>query len=258
MKGDSQRPLVNGVVTSRQLLAYGLLASFASLTIVFITNSSIIIMLFASMLLLNIAYSFRPIQISHKGGLAPLLLPLGYVVLTVNSGILITGLAYTIQTWLLVIAMYIHFLSRILLKDHRDIRGDSSAGKQTLVIKYGNQRVVFLALTLFGVSTAMLGITAYQTVPKALPFMASCAGGAILSLRQLLKEERWQFQKPLITIYGRFCSGMITLLIVGLLPGIIHLSNYQFSFVLILITSIFFVSIFDIIKLQHPFRNTKI
>lgn len=256
LKHDAQRPLVQGLVSRRQLLQYGQFASVATLTIVLLTNKLPVVILFVSLLLLNVAYSLKPIQISHRGGIAPLLLPLGYIVLTVNSGLLLTGLDYSLETYLLVAAMYLHFMSRIVLKDHRDVRGDAEVGKKTLVLKYGNQVVATLALCLFVASTMILVWLIWANTPRAVPYILLLASGAAMALIRLSHEDRWPYQKPFITVFGRFCSGVITIFMVGLLPGVVQISARQLDITFAIVSTLFFISIFDIIRLQHPVRKS--
>ncbi|MDL2363176.1 MAG: UbiA family prenyltransferase [Patescibacteria group bacterium] len=252
LKGDRQRPLVTGTVSRRDLLHYGIFATFASLVVIALTTSLVITLLYSAMLVLNVAYSLKPFQISRRGGLAPLLLPLGYIVLTISSGMLLTGLNFSVPDVLILAGMYLHFMARIVLKDHRDVRGDAMVGKKTLILKYGNHKVSLLAMVLFIASTALLALVLSRQLLFILPFIALLSSGATYVLLQLSRENRWLYQKPLITVFGRLCSGIITLIIIGLLPQIIHMESYQPRFIAIVITALFFVSISEIIKLQHP------
>jgi 4-hydroxybenzoate polyprenyltransferase len=252
LKGDAQRPLVQGLLERKDLLHYALGASAGSFFLALLTGRLGIICLFSALLLLNAAYSLRPIQISRRGGFAPLLLPLGYIVLTVCSGVLLTKAPFKTSIVLLIAGMYLHFMARIILKDHRDVKGDAKAGKRTLVLQYGNAVVVQIALALF-VSSALLLLTTVRTYAgTALGFAIALASGAVAALYYLMHEERWPYQKPLITIFGRFCSGMISVLIIGLVSGAAHMTLLQLKFTLVATTGLFFLSIFNILTLQRP------
>lgn len=256
LRHDKQRPLVQGLASHQQLLRYAQLATVGAFVVILLTNTWPVLLLFCCLFVLNIVYSLKPIQLSHRGGLAPLLLPLGYIVLTVNAGLLLTQTPYDTQVILFVVAMYLHFMARIILKDHRDVRGDAKAGKKTLVLKYGNKTVIDLSIALFTTSTILLAAIMQSNAPKAIPFMVLFAGSALATLAQLRQENRWPYQKPLITIFGRFCSGIVTIMIVGLLPHFVSMSERQLMFTLVIVSVIFFGSIFGIIRLQHPTQPT--
>jgi 4-hydroxybenzoate polyprenyltransferase len=39
--------------------------------------------------------------------------------------------------WLILIALYISFIGRIILKDFRDVKGDAKFGKRTFILRHG-------------------------------------------------------------------------------------------------------------------------
>lgn len=252
LKGDKQRPLVTGSVNKSELLRIALLSSAISFILVALTNNFILIGLFVLMLLLNTAYSLPPVQISHRGGLAPLLLPLGYIVLTLTSGFVLSGATLTSTVVVLIGGMYLHFLSRIVLKDHRDVVGDKKMGKKTLVIKYGNKFVSTLSMTLFVISTILLMIVLWPVIKNGFFFVLMLASGAIAMLHSLTLEERWEYQKPIITMYGRLCSGMITLLIFNFVAYYLDIPARGATLTMTALVIIFFLSLIDIKRLQQP------
>jgi 4-hydroxybenzoate polyprenyltransferase len=214
-----------------------------------------IVSLFTSLLLLNVAYSLKPVQLSRRGGFAQLLLPLGYTVLTFNSGFLLSGGHFTAKVLVLNSALYLHFIARLALKDHRDVVGDRQASKITPVIKYGNRVVAYASLVLFAASAILLSLAAPWLTAAWRPSLVCStlfAGGAIMSLQQLTQEDRWNYQKPLITMFGRCCSGLIITIAVATAADIANFSTGQLIFMLLIVAAAFNKSLFDILRLQHP------
>lgn len=255
LKGDKQRPLVAGLVTKRQLLNIGIGTSVASAVCAVLTMTPAIALLFGVLLLFNVAYSLPPIKISHRGGLAPLILPLGYIILTVCSGMIIGKAPLNLASALVVAGMYVHFLSRIILKDHRDVKGDKKMGKKTLVLTYGNRPVVLVSLFLFVASAAVLAGSLWSFIVDSAVFFALFIGAAGTILYRLSEEERWKYQKPLITAFGRLCSGLIMLFIFCFIADYRSISNTNTNVVLMVITVVFFWSLLDIKRLQSPVQR---
>lgn len=251
LKGDKQRPLVLGIVTKRTLLKIAFICGAISLGTIFSIGDWRIIGLFSLMFFLNWAYSFRPFRISRRGGLAPLLLPLGYTSLTVLSGVMLTTKHVQQQHLLLAGAFYVHFLSRILLKDYRDVVGDKKAGKITLLLKKGNAYVVKLSLGCFAISSVMFLWLLPSNNRYLLPYYAFVATFGIWALYQLSKTEKWQEQKVFIPIYGRMCTALITLFVFNIVASSAGLSTVRTSITFFLITVLFLVSVVDIMNFHH-------
>jgi 4-hydroxybenzoate polyprenyltransferase len=160
-------------------------------------------------LLLNLAYSLKPIQISHRGAWAPLLLPIAYVLYPVTLGLLLVDARITAHVILLVGLLYLHFFSRILLKDFRDVVGDKKFGKRTLALSIGTKRTTQIALGSLLTSTAGLAMLTRDVSPVSiLPLVFLGGIGASLLLR-LAETTKWTEQKPLILGFGRTASGVL-------------------------------------------------
>lgn len=252
LKYDQQRPLVQGKLTKRQLVHIAVGSSFASVLLSALSLNPLFVLLFALLLLLNVVYSLPPVQISHRGVFAPLLLPLGYVGLTLTSGLLLSGAAFDIRTICLILALYLHFMARIILKDHRDVVGDKKFGKQTMVLRYGNRLVVQACGTLFIVSSLLFVGVFWESYRLVMPFVVFFASGAVVVLGRLAAVEDWPHQRPLITSFGRLCSGIVTVLSVALLADVVGLYTYQTVALLAVVTALLYVSLFEIFALQNP------
>ncbi len=247
---DKQRPLVAGLISREELLKLSVSASLLSLCCAMFTSNFKIIVLFCVLLILNWAYSFKPFQISRRGGLAPALLPLGYVALTVLSGMFLVTESITSLHITLVATFYIHFLSRILLKDYRDVIGDKKAGKATLLLKKGNVYITKLSSLLYLSSTLAFIYLVPRDKYKLTSYFVFISFIAVWSLYKLSKESEWMFQKVYIPMYGRMCTALVASFIFVLVTTIENLSMFRVHLTLVAMVSLFVWSMLDIIRIQ--------
>lgn len=130
------RPLVAGVATRKELLVLGNTAGLVALAVAWAVGWRVGVVVTAG-LGLNAAYSLPPLRISHRGALASLLLPLGYVAVPFLVGTLSVQPGLTGQDVVLLVGLYVTFIGRILLKDFRDVEGDDLFGKRTFLLRHG-------------------------------------------------------------------------------------------------------------------------
>lgn len=130
------RPLVHKQASIRELWilngATGLMALAGALLL---GKWQLLVVLIG--LMLNYIYSLPPLQLSHRGYIAPLLLPIAYVGLPYVLGSNLESTQFAITNSLLIASLYIGFIGRIILKDIRDIKGDRKHGKNTFVVMHG-------------------------------------------------------------------------------------------------------------------------
>jgi len=132
------RPLVSGDSTRTELLALGGAAGAVALLTAFAVNWRVGLVVTVG-LLLNTAYSLRPIRLCDRGALATILLPAGYVALPYLVGLLASQSGVNARDLILLIGLYIGFIGRILLKDFRDVTGDEMYGKRTFYLRHGRR-----------------------------------------------------------------------------------------------------------------------
>jgi 4-hydroxybenzoate polyprenyltransferase len=135
LANDASRPLVTTNVTARQLKVLGIIAlCVAGLSAVIVSPAYLLLVVAG--IILSVLYSLPPVQLSHRGILASLWLPISYVGLPFLAGGLIQG---TINRHSLVICivMYACFTGRIFLKDFRDYEGDKQFGKLNFLVRHG-------------------------------------------------------------------------------------------------------------------------
>jgi len=130
------RPLVSGHATRSQLLAIGAGAGAVSLAVASAVSWRLGAVV-AIGLVFNAAYSLPPIRLAGRGGVAPALLPLGFVVLPFVVGAMSVGHDLRRQDLLLLAGLYVTFVGRIILKDFRDVDGDRLYAKRTFLLTHG-------------------------------------------------------------------------------------------------------------------------
>ena len=153
--GDAGRPLVAGTASPRDLhrlhVAAALLAlaaaSFVSTTAVALTVVSLAI---------GWAYSLPPIRMSYRTWLAPLALALAYVAVPYALGLAAARVAPSTRDALFVGGLGSLFVSRIVLKDFRDRRGDAAFGKPTLLLRFGKTATCAVSLAALALGDALL------------------------------------------------------------------------------------------------------
>lgn len=211
---DKDRPLVTGLLRKNELLAIALITAAGALFLSGVDKNAL--MLTTCLLVLNWAYSLKPIRISYRGALAPLMLPLGYVVLPVSLGYIAGGAEVNLSFLAFVVCVYLQFAARIVLKDFRDVKGDKAFGKRTFLLAYGAKVVCITSIICLTVGTLGLIILNRQYFNfAAFPIMVML-GFALTMLDSLRKKKTWKEQKPLISASGRAISGILFVTIMAL------------------------------------------
>ena len=132
----ADRPIVNQTSSSRQVARIAIVTSLMTI----IAGVAIAPWLGGAallMVLLNAAYSLPPLQISKRGGLAQLLLPLMYVLYPFAIALAVSGQNAGWSYWLMAVGLYLLFVGRLFLKDIRDEVGDRRVGKRTYLVRHG-------------------------------------------------------------------------------------------------------------------------
>ena len=138
LANDASRPLVTTNVTSHQLKILGIIALVIAAVASVAVSPTYLLFVIAG-ILLSVLYSLPPLQISHRGIFAALWLPLSYVVLPFLAGAMLQGQLSRFSIDILI-AMYLCFVGRILLKDFRDYEGDKKFGKLNFLVRHGPKK----------------------------------------------------------------------------------------------------------------------
>lgn len=202
---DGDRPLINGTASHRQTRFAAYIAAFV-LVVGCATLQWWLGLVATGMLVLNAAYSLPPVRVSARGGLAQLLLPLGYVGFPASMAVALAG-TFSTQFFAAIAGLYLLFMGRLFLKDIRDEVGDRETGKYTFLVRHGlvwtllqsgmwsGIGMLLMLVSLWGKQTAMLTVV-----------LLLCMNVIIWNLRSCLIEPRLEYKLLRIAIVGRAAS----------------------------------------------------
>ena len=205
------RPLVSGDATPSELLALGRVAGVVSFTAAWAVDWRVAGVVAAG-LLLNAAYSMRPVRLCDRGGLASFLLPTGYVAVPYMVGVLSMRPVLRGDDLLLMAGLYVGFVGRILLKDFRDVRGDGMFGKRTFLLRHGPLATCQLSglCWVLGTGLLLLVVPLRSAVMLAVASLLACA---LHGLRELASSDGFVRQQVVIGAIAVCGRGMgVTLL----------------------------------------------
>lgn len=135
LKNPTDRPLITQDASQSRLwqvhFVAGLLAVLLS---AFYGLGAILFTI--GMLVLDYAYSIKPIRVSDRGIFSQFLLAFAYVYYPFTLGFWSSNSGNAFP-WLISIGIYLAFVARLLLKDFRDVKGDKKHGKMTFVLRHG-------------------------------------------------------------------------------------------------------------------------
>lgn len=180
----------------------------------------------AGMLIVNYAYSLKPVRISDRGILSQFLLAFAYVYYPFTLGFWSGDSRHT-YPWLLSIGIYLAFIARLLLKDFRDVKGDKKHGKITFVLQYGVKTTCAVS--------AFFWFIALATVAYAVSFSPGVAIVLLVGLVQvcmflymLAKSANIQSHVSMVALIAKAANiTLITLLIRYLIHHQIHIASME-------------------------------
>jgi 4-hydroxybenzoate polyprenyltransferase len=146
LKGNTERPLINGTGSRKQLIVLAIIGAVLSIGLGFVFSGTLGVVMIIS-IVLNTLYSLPPLRVSYRAWLTPFYLSFCYVVVSYIVGyVLVTHQQAAGQfDWNYVAVFYFFFVARISLKDFRDRVGDAIVGKPTLILKHGKATVSVLS-----------------------------------------------------------------------------------------------------------------
>lgn len=170
LKDPTDRPLITQDVSHSKLWQVHFVAGLLAVVLSAIYGLGAVLFTIG-MLVLDYAYSIKPIRISDRGILSQFLLAFAYVYYPFTLGFWSSNSANA-YPWLISFGIYLAFVARLLLKDFRDVKGDKKHGKMTFVLRHGVETtckvsalfwLVALAIVAYAVSFN-LGLTAVLLV----------------------------------------------------------------------------------------------
>lgn len=214
LRGHPDRPLVAATASRGDLLLYAVAAAAVGVVCGALASPVVGALVLGSVVLYA-QYSLPPLRISHRPLLTPFCLAAGYSALPYAVGVYVTGDRLGPRDALLLPALVALFLSRIVLKDLRDRRGDAAAGKPTFVLRYGKPATCAFSLGALAVGSALL-LAALRETPLlaagSLPFLA---GLALLQAR--LARARALLDEVIVVGLGARVGNGLLLTLLGLL-----------------------------------------
>ena len=215
LPADGQRVLAQGSAHRRDLwvVATGALAS--SLVAAATLGRAALAVALAG-LVVSTAYSLDPVRLARRGVLAPLALPACYVATPYLTGVLAARGRVVAADLPLLLALYLGFVGRIILKDFRDVRGDTLFGKRTFLVRHGRVWTCRISAAFWASGAALL----VWARPHATPaWVTGTVAGTVLALvliHQLAvatdrRREEWLVSA--IAIVGR---GLLVVLLVDI------------------------------------------
>jgi 4-hydroxybenzoate polyprenyltransferase len=214
LQGNPNRPLINQKTTRSHLWLMSLFsASMVVVTSSFFGTRALAISLGA--LILSYIYSMPPIRLSYRGIIAPLFLPLGYVVYPFYMTFIANHARFNKGDLILLLAMYISFIGRIILKDFRDVKGDRKFGKRTFIVRHGALATCAASGTawMIGYGLIMWRFANWTLLSlTVLPFVI----GIMYCLRLLSREPKLTRQVQFVGLIGRLANGTALLILTAL------------------------------------------
>jgi 4-hydroxybenzoate polyprenyltransferase len=151
----ADRPLATGSTDLLRMRRVAAISGLAALAAAASVGRECLLVTIAGLVVAT-AYSTPPLRFSARGIVGPLMLPLGFLAVPFLTGILATGSTVGPDDLAVLLALYLGFIGRLLLKDFRDVRGDSLLGKRTFLVRRGRGWTCALSSVLFLAGTAVL------------------------------------------------------------------------------------------------------
>jgi len=248
--GDRGRPLVTGAARTADLwILFGVSSVLAVAVALAAGPAAAGIMLLS--VVIGVAYSLPPARLSYRTFLAPLTLAVAYVGIPYWVGVVAVGERLGTSDLPLMLALYLLFAGRIILKDFRDREGDAAFGKPTFLLKYGKRATCLLSLCAVCAGDALLVVSLSDRWWLAVllqPYIASIA----IMLHRLYRMNSRKDEQLSIGVGAKMGNGLLLTLL-----GALILSNQgadwatQLIFGLAL-TGLYTLNFVDVVR--HPDR----
>ncbi len=248
--GDKGRPLLTGAANVADLwLVFGV-ASVLAVTLA-LAVGPLAAGIIALSLLIGALYSLEPLKLSYRTFLAPLTLAVAYVGIPYWLGVVVAEGRLETSDLPLVAALYLLFVSRIVLKDFRDREGDARYGKPTFLLRYGKPATCLASFAALCMGDIVLSAALAETWWLA-ALLQPYVVGATIMLRRLYKVTGRKDEQLSIGVGARMGNGLLTTLL-----GVLVLASHdadpvvQSTFGLALM-AFYMVNFIDF--LRHPDR----
>jgi 4-hydroxybenzoate polyprenyltransferase len=178
---DRRRPLVTGTARQRDMVLLTVVSAIACLGVAALVNLTVLLTTGCG-IAISAAYSLPPSRLSKRGSVASLVLPVGYLATPFLVGFYAGRSTLRPHDLLVLVALYIGFIGRILLKDFRDVRGDVLFGKRTFLVRHGRRATCRLSAVLWTIGTALLICTGQWQDGSALTYAAQALAVVLIAM----------------------------------------------------------------------------
>jgi 4-hydroxybenzoate polyprenyltransferase len=152
---DRGRPLVTGDAREIDLYRLHVVAALLAIAAASLLGIAAVALTLAS-LAIGWAYSLAPLRLSYRTWLAPAALAAAYVAVPYGLGLRAAGAYPSTGDVVFCAALSSLFVSRIVLKDFRDRRGDAACGKPTMLLRFGKTLTCATSLAALALGDALL------------------------------------------------------------------------------------------------------
>jgi 1,4-dihydroxy-2-naphthoate polyprenyltransferase len=199
------RPLVEGTASRTELLVLHVLSSLLAVVAAVPLGWRALAWIAAGLAISQL-YSARPVRLSYRLAGAPVALGIAYVVIPYSLGIVAArGRLRDVES-ALVVALFLLFTARILLKDFRDREGDARYGKPTLLLRFGKRVTCGAILVALLAADVVLAFALDVRLALLLqPFVAAIAW----MLRRLWLAREQRSEQVAIGLGARVGNGLL-------------------------------------------------
>jgi len=210
LKDHADRPLITDQSTVVELKRVNFISGLAILLLSVLLSVNVLA-LSILLLFLSWAYSMKPIRVSYRGFLAPLLLPLGYAFYPMMLGLyaFLGEFSFSIDNVLFIVSIYLLFMSRVMLKDFRDVKGDLKFKKMTFLLRHNARFVTYSSMFAHLLSTLIMlyiinSVLQNGYLVSALIIFISISTGYLFI--RLSRQTKWKYQKNFLPYISRLKS----------------------------------------------------
>ena len=248
--GDKGRPLVTGAAGTADLWVLFGASSALAVTLALAAGPAE-----AGIMLLSVAigalYSLPPARLSYRTFLAPLTLAVAYVGIPYWAGVVVVGGSLGMPDLPLMMALYLLFAARIILKDFRDREGDAAFGKPTFLLKYGKKATCLISLLALCAGDALLLISLADSWWLA-ALLQTYVASIMIMLYRLYRASSRKDEQLSIGVGAKMGNGLLVTLL-----GALILANQGADWVIQLtfglaLTTLYVLNFIDF--LRHPER----
>ena len=248
--GDRGRPLVTGAAGTADLWVL-----FGASSVLAVALALAVGPAEAGIMLLSVAigalYSLPPARVSYRTFLAPLTLAVAYVGIPYWAGVVVVGGSFGMPDLPLMMALYLLFAARIILKDFRDREGDAAFGKPTFLLKYGKRATCLISLFALCAGDALLLISLADSWWLG-ALLQTYVASIMIMLYRLYRVSSRKDEQLSIGVGAKMGNGLLLTLL-----GALILANQGADWVIHLIfglalTALYMLNFIDF--LRHPER----